>query len=164
MRSPARASPRSRSASTSSTASRTTSARGCGSPTAGSAPSRNAATLPRVVGSAVRSPRPASGRRLELVEILLLAACLRAGITAVGPLVDDIRASLDLSSAAAGLLTTLPLIAFGTVSPAAVAAARRVGETRVLVGAAVTVTAGGVLGPGGGAPAPRARAPAPPGA
>ncbi|WP_326999754.1 MFS transporter [Dactylosporangium sp. NBC_01737] len=72
--------------------------------------------------------------------ILLLGAIGRAPLTSVGPLVAEIRASEHLSGAAAGLLTTLPLLAFAGFSPVAPLVARRIGLERAL-GLAVVVLA-----------------------
>jgi CP family cyanate transporter-like MFS transporter len=74
--------------------------------------------------------------------IVLVAINLRASITAVGPIVDDIRSDLGLSSAAAGLLTTLPVLAFGGASPIAGPLSRRIGIERTLGGALVLLLAG----------------------
>jgi MFS transporter, CP family, cyanate transporter len=49
----------------------------------------------------------------------LLVANLRPPLTAVGPLLEEIRSSLGLSGAAAGLLPTLPLLIFAVFSPLA---------------------------------------------
>ncbi|MEV4517975.1 MFS transporter [Dactylosporangium sp. NPDC049525] len=75
--------------------------------------------------------------------ILLLGAIGRAPLTSVGPLVADIRSSQHLSGAAAGLLTTLPLLAFAGFSPVAPLVARRIGLERAL-GLAVVVLATGI--------------------
>lgn len=80
---------------------------------------------------------PLVGRRtssliVSTVGVIILAANMRASLTAVGPLVSDIQRSLDLSHTAAGLLMTLPLVAFGLVSPLAAPLARRWGIERVL--------------------------------
>jgi MFS transporter, CP family, cyanate transporter len=75
---------------------------------------------------------------------MLVAANLRPPITSVGPLVGDIRADTGMSSAAAGLLTTLPLLAFAGVSPLAAPFARRLGIERA-VQLAVAVLIAGVL-------------------
>jgi CP family cyanate transporter-like MFS transporter len=75
---------------------------------------------------------------------MLVAANLRPPITSVGPLVGDIRADTGMSSAAAGVLTTLPLLAFAGVSPLAAPFARRLGIERA-VQLAVAVLIGGVL-------------------
>lgn len=76
---------------------------------------------------------------------MLVAVNLRASITAVGPIVDDIRADLGLSSAAAGLLTTLPVLAFAGASPIAVPLSRRIGIERTLAGALVLLLSGILL-------------------
>ena len=75
---------------------------------------------------------------------MVVAINLRASITAVGPIIDDIRADLGLSSAAAGLLTTLPVLAFAGASPVAVPLSRRIGIERTLAGA-LALLLGGIL-------------------
>jgi CP family cyanate transporter-like MFS transporter len=81
---------------------------------------------------------------LVIAGCMLIAANLRPPITSVGPLVGDIRADTGMSSAAAGLVTTLPLLAFAGVSPWAARIARRIGIERALQ-AALVVLVGGVL-------------------
>ena len=76
---------------------------------------------------------------------MLVSINLRASITAVGPIVSDIRADLGLSNAAAGLLTTLPVLAFAGGSPLAGPLARRIGIERTLAGALVLLLAGILL-------------------
>lgn len=63
----------------------------------------------------------------RLVAILLVALNLRGAITCVGPLLADIQARFGLNGTAAGLLTSLPLFAFGFLSPYAAPVARRLG-------------------------------------
>jgi MFS transporter, CP family, cyanate transporter len=96
----------------------------------------------RVLGRTRSAPpaRPA----LLATAIVLVAINLRASITAVGPIVSDIRADLGLSSASAGLLTTLPVLAFAVASPLAGPLSRRIGIERTLAGALV-VLLGGIL-------------------
>lgn len=53
---------------------------------------------------------------LLIIGILLIALNLRPALASVGPLVSDIQKSTDLSNGLLGLLTTLPLIAFGIIS------------------------------------------------
>jgi MFS transporter, CP family, cyanate transporter len=81
---------------------------------------------------------------LLATAIVLVAINLRASITAVGPIVSDIRADLGLSSASAGLLTTLPVLAFALASPVAGPLSRRIGIERTLAGALVLLL-GGIL-------------------
>lgn len=56
-------------------------------------------------------------RILLFVGILFIAFNLRPGMTAVGPLIGIIRDDLGLANWSAGLLTSLPLVAFAIVSP-----------------------------------------------
>jgi CP family cyanate transporter-like MFS transporter len=56
-----------------------------------------------------------------------VALNLRGAITCVGPLLTDIQAHFGLNGTAAGLLTSLPLFAFGFLSPYAAPLARRLG-------------------------------------
>jgi len=53
---------------------------------------------------------------LLIVGIVFIAINLRPALASVGPLINDIRAATGLSSMLLGLLTTLPLLAFGAVS------------------------------------------------
>ncbi|MCH4825320.1 CynX/NimT family MFS transporter [Planococcus halocryophilus] len=64
---------------------------------------------------------------LLLIGIVLIGANLRVPITSVGTLMSFIREDLDISNAVAGLVTTLPLIAFAILSPFAPKIANRIG-------------------------------------
>lgn len=55
-------------------------------------------------------------RGVLLLGILLIAINLRPALATVGPLVGEIRVDTGLSHTALGLLTALPLLAFGAVS------------------------------------------------
>ena len=78
------------------------------------------------------------------ISILLIATCLRAPFTSMGPLLETIQASLHLSTAAAGLVNALPLLAFGTVSPLVPWIARRLGLERAM-GLALVLTGCGIV-------------------
>lgn len=82
------------------------------------------------------------GGVLAALGVLLLASNLRAPITVVGPVLGDIQASIGLSAAVGGLLTSLPLLAFAALSPFAPALGRRFGLERVLFGALVLLAGG----------------------
>lgn len=86
------------------------------------------------------SPVAVTSSWLLLLGILLIAANLRASITAVGPIVSDIQAAFGLSSAITGLLMTLPLLAFALVSPLAPRFARRISMENTLLLAMVVLT------------------------
>jgi CP family cyanate transporter-like MFS transporter len=82
-------------------------------------------------------------RALLVAGILLIAFNLRPMLASVGPLVGQIRADTGLSSVALGLLTTLPLIAFGIVSNLAPAVTRALGFGGALTAALVLISLGG---------------------
>lgn len=54
---------------------------------------------------------------LILFGMIFVAATLRAPLTSVGPVIELIKSDLEISNTLAGLLTTIPLIIFGFVSP-----------------------------------------------
>ena len=66
------------------------------------------------------------------IGVLLIAVNLRVSFVSVGPVLENISGDLQLSSAAAGLLTGLPLIAFAVFSPVAPRIASRLGLDRTL--------------------------------
>ena len=82
---------------------------------------------------------------LLFIGILLVAANMRAGLTTVGAVLPGIRASLDLSATAAGILSALPLFTFALASPLAPPVAVRFGLERTLGGALAVLTCGLVL-------------------
>ncbi|NUR92585.1 MAG: MFS transporter [Nonomuraea sp.] len=83
-----------------------------------------------------------SGRALLVWGLLVVAANLRPSLTAVGPLLDRIQADLALAPAVAGLLSTLPLLAFAAISPLVPRLAARWGPERLLWGALVLLAFG----------------------
>ncbi|WP_455836312.1 MFS transporter [Pseudarthrobacter siccitolerans] len=85
--------------------------------------------------------RPAATRNAQdhtvrfgfaFIGVLLIAVNLRVSFVSVGPVLANISGDLDLTSAAAGFLTGLPLIAFAVFSPVAPAFASRLGLDRAL--------------------------------
>lgn len=83
-----------------------------------------------------------------LVALLTVASCLRSSITGVGPLLDLIRADLQLSATLAGLLASLPLLMFALCAPMS-RLARNHGTERLLLAALVTLLVGILLRPTG---------------
>ena len=73
---------------------------------------------------------------------MLLALNLRSVLAGLTPLVADIRADLGLSAAAAGVLTTLPVLCMGAFAPVAPRIAARVPMERALVACALLTAAG----------------------
>jgi CP family cyanate transporter-like MFS transporter len=79
---------------------------------------------------------------LVLVGLILLSLNLRPAAVSVGPVLAEVRDSLSMSPAAAGLLTSLPVIAFAIFGALAPAAARAIGLHRVTLCAILAVVAG----------------------
>lgn len=92
------------------------------------------------------APRKIAASTFVLVlGILFVAANLRAPITSIAPVIEHIINTFTLSSAQAGMLTTLPLIAFALASPLAAKLARKIGiETAIFI-ALILIGAGIVL-------------------
>ena len=81
-------------------------------------------------------------RRLVLVGIVVLGFNLRPAAISVGPVLDEITRTLDMSGATAGLLTTLPVLAFAVVGALAPDLARRAGVHRVTLASLTAVVLG----------------------
>jgi MFS transporter, CP family, cyanate transporter len=82
---------------------------------------------------------------LLAAAIFLLASNLRAALTAVGPLVGEIRTEEGISHGLAGLITTLPLLAFAALSSLAPRIARHFGIERTLLASMVVLVVGILL-------------------
>ena len=80
-----------------------------------------------------------------LVGLVLLSFNLRPAAVSVGPVLEEVRDGLGMSAAAAGLLTSLPVIAFAVLGALAPASARRFGPHRVTF-VALLAAAAGLLG------------------
>ncbi|MGW7929221.1 MFS transporter [Staphylococcus xylosus] len=52
-----------------------------------------------------------------ILAIVFIASTLRAPLTSVGPVVDEIKQVMEINNSVAGVLTTIPLIIFAIVSP-----------------------------------------------
>ncbi len=81
-------------------------------------------------------------RWLLILGVIFLAFNLRPAITAVGPLIATIQKSLGINNLEAGLLTTIPLIAFAVLSPLVAKFSRRWGNEKTLFLALLILTAG----------------------
>jgi MFS transporter, CP family, cyanate transporter len=82
-------------------------------------------------------------RVLLLAGLLLLAVNLRPAAVSVGPVLPEVRSGLAMSTLAAGLLTSLPVLAFALFGALAPQLARRLGVHRVTL-AALLLVAGGL--------------------
>ncbi len=79
---------------------------------------------------------------LLIAGILCIAINLRPALAGVGPLIADIRNATGLSNGMLGLLTTLPVIAFGVVSTFTPLFTRRYGIGGTLLGAMLLLALG----------------------
>jgi MFS transporter, CP family, cyanate transporter len=82
---------------------------------------------------------------LVLGGVLLVALNLRSSLTSLGPLLDEIRGGLHLSGTMAGVVTTMPGIAFAAVGAVTPWLVRRFPPARVLVAAMVALVVGLVM-------------------
>lgn len=83
-----------------------------------------------------------AGFFMLVTGIILVAANLRAPITAVGPIIGEIRNATGISNTLAGTLTTLPLLAFALLSPFAARIARKFGIEITLLAGMIALTVG----------------------
>jgi len=90
-----------------------------------------------------------NSRHAFLIALLLIAANLRTALTGVGPVLETIRAELDLSAAAAGMLASLPVLVFAAFAPLA-RLARQFGAERMILLGLVALLAGLVVRSSGG--------------
>ncbi|MFP5369255.1 MAG: MFS transporter, partial [Actinomycetes bacterium] len=89
--------------------------------------------------------RPAEVRRgllLVGVAIVLTAFNLRTAVNSVGPVLEEIRADLGISSGGAGLITAAPLLCFAAIGFAGPPLSARYRDGHVLAGALLVMTAG----------------------
>ncbi|MGY1707461.1 MFS transporter [Geodermatophilus sp. SYSU D00697] len=77
--------------------------------------------------------------------LVVVALCLRAPFAAVGPVLGELSAELSVPTSALAVLTALPLVCFGVVSPTAPAIAARIGVHRAVLAGAVVLALGVAL-------------------
>jgi CP family cyanate transporter-like MFS transporter len=107
------------------------------------------ASPPLAVVDVLHAPKTGSIEPVErrllspiLVGLVLLSFNLRPAAVSVGPVLEEVRDGLGMSAAAAGLLTSLPVIAFAVFGALAPASARRFGPHRVTFVALLAAVAG----------------------
>ena len=83
-----------------------------------------------------------AGPLLVLLGIAALAFNLRPAAVSVGPVLDEVRAGLSMSGTEAGVLTSLPVIAFAVFGATAPRLAGRVGPHRLTLAALLAVVVG----------------------
>lgn len=80
-----------------------------------------------------------------LIGLILLAVNLRAPITCVGPVLDALRSSYHLSSAATSVLTALPIVCLGVFAAVAPPLSARFGSEKAITAALLLVFVGVLL-------------------
>jgi CP family cyanate transporter-like MFS transporter len=83
--------------------------------------------LLNIVMNSISPTRSLFSSIILILGIVLIAANLRGPITGIGPVLDQVIDSFQLTSSQAGMLTTLPLLAFAIASPMATSLAKRQG-------------------------------------
>lgn len=91
--------------------------------------------------AAARGRRAGAGA-LVGAALVLITINLRLAISAVPPVLDDIRDTLGMTTTTAGILTTLPVLCFGLAAPLAPWLARRFGQEVILLACLGAVVAG----------------------
>lgn len=79
------------------------------------------------------SPKTSWQRLMVVLGIILIAASMRAPITSVGPVINQITEELKLTPVLVGLITTIPLISFAVLSVFAPLAAKKTGLEKLLL-------------------------------
>ncbi|MEO6501799.1 MAG: MFS transporter [Jatrophihabitantaceae bacterium] len=84
-------------------------------------------------------------RALIVVAIVLTGLTMRVAVTSVGAVLTDLRLGLNASPSVAGVITTLPVIAFAGIGFLGPRLAHRFGEHRLTAAALLAATLGLVL-------------------
>lgn len=92
-------------------------------------------------GGRARSPSTIAA----IVGIVVAAFNLRIAVVAVGPMLEDIRRDTGMSSAVAGVLTTIPFVCMGAFAMAGEPVIRRVGREHAVTAALALIAGGTVL-------------------
>ncbi|MCT2536198.1 MFS transporter [Aquibacillus koreensis] len=82
---------------------------------------------------------------LFITAIILVSFNLRPAITSVGPIIGTIRDDLGLANWNAGLITSLPLLAFAAMSPLAPRLANKLGNDNAILSGLILLNAGIII-------------------
>lgn len=86
-----------------------------------------------------------NGQWLLLIGIILVGANLRAPLTSVGSLISFIRDDLAMNNTLAGMITTIPLLAFAILSPFAPKIANKLGMERTIFYSLIVLLLGMII-------------------
>ncbi|MEY9837698.1 MFS transporter [Streptacidiphilus sp. EB103A] len=102
-------------------------------------------TAPTPPSTAHRPPpilTPQRARHLLAVAIAVAAFNLRPAVAALGPMLDQVRSTLGMSAAVAGILTALPSLCFALFGLLAPTLARRIGPAATVCAGMGAITLG----------------------
>ncbi|KOP82686.1 CynX/NimT family MFS transporter [Cytobacillus solani] len=104
----------------------------------------NQATIEQEIKTAPNG-RKSSAFWVMIIGIIFVATNLRSPLTSVGPLVGFIRDSMHISNTLAGMITTLPLLAFAFFSPIVPRLGRKFGMEPIVLASLIILTLGIIL-------------------
>ncbi|WP_445330584.1 CynX/NimT family MFS transporter [Streptomyces sp. GSL17-111] len=84
---------------------------------------------------------------LVVLGLVIAALNLRPAVTGLGPLLEEVRTGLGMSSTVAGVLTSVPALCFAVFGSVASRLARRHGPAAVVLAGMAAITAGLALRP-----------------
>src|SRR5690606_756817 len=86
------------------------------------------------------NPKKSIEMLLMALGIIFIATNLRAPITSVGPVINEITAYFNLSNIQAGLITTIPLMSFALLSGFAPGISNKIGMEKLLLFSLILLT------------------------
>ncbi|REE03579.1 MFS transporter [Citricoccus nitrophenolicus] len=98
-------------------------------------------------GRAGRAGRGTIGITLAVLAVVFIAVNLRPGATALGPVLAEVSASLQINGTVAGVITALPGLMFGLVGFVAVSLGRRAGLSLTIALSLIVMVLGLLLRP-----------------
>lgn len=114
---------------------------------AGASPASSRGTGRPGLPGTVAASAPRWAVRVVAVGLVLAALNLRPAISALGPLLKEVRSDLGMSGTVAGLLTSVPALCFAVFGSLAPRLAQRRGPVPVVLVGMVAITAGLALRP-----------------
>jgi CP family cyanate transporter-like MFS transporter len=98
-------------------------------------------------GAALTQPLARWMSRLAVVAVIVTAVNLRPAVTSIGPVLEEVRRGLGMSSTVAGLLASVPPLCFSVFGVGAPRLERQFGRGRVVLAGMCALTAGLALRP-----------------
>ena len=98
-------------------------------------------------GTALSQPLGTWMSRLAVVAVIVTAVNLRPAVTSVGPVLQEVRRGLGMSSTVAGLLASVPPLCFSLFGVGAPRLERQFGRGRVVLAGMCALTTGLALRP-----------------